>query len=185
MSTGRLTALLVVVALLTFGFGYAMVPLYNKFCEITGIGGRTGGQAVEAEVSELGVDESRWVTVHFDANIDSGLPWDVEPAETFMKVRPGELNETTYIMHNRASRLNVGQAVPSVAPGRASLYFNKTECFCFEAQPLSGGETKEMPVRFVIDPRLPRKIDMVTLSYIMYRNEQAAETFAVANGVER
>lgn len=178
MSTGRLVALLILTAMLTFGFGYAMVPLYNKFCEITGIGGRTGDQVVEADVTDLGVDESRWVTVHFDANIDGGLPWDVQPTETFMQVHPGKLYEATYIMHNRASRLNVAQAVPSVAPGQASLYFNKTECFCFEEQPLSGGETKEMPVRFVIDPRLPRNIDTVTLSYIMYQNVEATKTLA-------
>lgn len=178
MSTGRLIALLATVAVLMFGFGYAMVPLYEKFCEITGIGGRTGGPVVEADVTALGVDESRWVTVNFDVNVNSGLPWDVRPAETFMQVRPGKLYETTYVMHNRAGRLNVGQAVPSVAPGQASLYFNKTECFCFEEQPLSGGETREMPVRFVVDPRLPRNIDMVTLSYIMYYNEEATRKLA-------
>ena len=181
MSTPRLVALLVLVALLTFGFGFAMVPLYEKFCEVTGIGGRTGDQLSETEVRDLGVDESRWVTVHFDANIDSGLPWDVRPAQTFMQVRPGKLYETSYTMHNRASSLNVGQAVPSVAPGRASLYFHKTECFCFEEQPLSGGETRDMPVRFVVDPRLPRGVDMVTLSYIMYKNEQASRAIAAVD----
>lgn len=178
MSTGRLIGILVTVAVLMFGFGYAMVPLYEKFCEITGIGGRTGGMVAEADVADLGVDESRWVTVNFDVNVNRALPWDVRPTETFMRVRPGKLYETTYLMHNRAGRLNVGQAVPSVAPGSAALYFNKTECFCFEEQPMAAGETREMPVRFVVDPRLPENIDIVTLSYMMYHNEDATDRLA-------
>lgn len=178
MKTHRLILTLAGIAVAMFGFGYAMVPLYDKFCEITGIGGRTGDQVVEADVADLGVDESRWVTVHFDIQINGALPWDMRPQENFMKVRPGKLYETNYTARNRADNLIVGQAVPSVAPGQASLYFNKTECFCFEQQPLAAHEVKEMPVRFVVDPRLPENIDMLTLTYIMYHNEDATQKLA-------
>lgn len=164
----------VAVAVLMFGFGYLLIPLYDKFCEITGLGGRTGEQVAESALT-LGVDESRNVTVHFDANVNSGLAWRFEPQEVMKEVHPGRLYETTYLATNESDRTVVAQAVPSVAPGKASLYFNKTECFCFTEQVLGPGESREMPVRFIIDPKLPRGVDLVTLSYIIYRNDQATE----------
>lgn len=168
------------LAVVMFGFGYAMVPLYDKFCEITGLGGRTGEQVVESELVE-GVDESRNVTVHFDANVNSGLPWRFEPQEVMKEVHPGRLYETTYLATNESDRTVVAQAVPSVAPGKASLYFNKTECFCFTEQVLAPGESREMPVRFIIDPQLPARVNLVTLSYIVYENEAATELAARPN----
>ncbi len=163
---------LVVIAVLMFGFGYALVPLYDKFCEITGLGGRTGDQVAELSENQA-VDPNRSVKVHFDSNINSQLPWDFEPAETFMEVKPGQMYETHYVARNRSSVPVVAQAVPSVAPGQAALYFNKTECFCFEEQLLMPGEAKEMPVRFFVDSKLPDKVDLITLSYIIYRNDEA------------
>lgn len=172
---------LAVVAVAMFGFGYAMVPLYDKFCEITGLGTRTAGEFSSSEAPSGAVDPDRTVLVHFDANVNSGLPWDFVPTEKIMEVHPGELNETLYMARNRADAPVVAQAVPSVAPGQASLYFNKTECFCFTEQMLGPGESREMPVRFVVDPKLPKGIDMVTLSYIIYKDDQATAVLAAAD----
>ncbi len=175
-----LVAKLTLVALLMFSFGFwVMPPLYYKFCEVVGIGTSDfeGRQVAEGEWE---IDESRSIRVHFDASVNSQLPWKVQPAERFMDVTPGKLYETTYLAFNRSGSTVIGQAVPSVAPGNASLYFNKVECFCFEQQPLSGNETKEMPVRFMVDPRMPDNVDLVTLSYILYKNDKAT---AAANTV--
>lgn len=168
------------MAVAMFGFGYLLVPLYDKFCEITGIGGRTG-EAVVAETLSSEVDESRLVMVHFDANVNSALPWRFEPTERMMEVHPGRLYETTYVAHNRSDQTLVAQAVPSVAPGIASLYFNKTECFCFTEQVLAPGESRDMPVRFIVDANLPARTDLITLSYIIYPNDQASAALAAAN----
>ncbi len=155
---------LVVVAM--FGFGYALVPLYDIFCEVTGLGGRTG--VVQANTLPDRVDESRLVTVSFDATVNSALPWELEPAEREMKVHPGRLYQTHYIATNRSGRPRVGQAVPSVAPTVASKYFDKTECFCFTSQHLEAGEVREMPVHFVVSKRLPERVEALTLSYIFF-----------------
>lgn len=171
---------LVLMAVAMFGFGYLLVPLYDKFCEITGIGGRTG-DAVVAETLSDEVDYSRLVTVHFDANVNSALPWRFEPTERMMQVHPGKLYETTYVAFNRSDQPVVAQAVPSVAPGQAALYFNKTECFCFTEQLLGPGESRDMPVRFVVDPNLPGRTDLVTLSYIIYKNDEATAVLAAAD----
>jgi cytochrome c oxidase assembly protein subunit 11 len=173
---GKLTGL----AVLMFGFGYLLVPLYDKFCEVTGLGGRTGDAVVEQTLSGE-IDYSRTVLVHFDANVNSALPWEFRPSEIMMEVHPGKLYETTYFARNRSDRPVVAQAVPSVAPGQASLYFNKTECFCFTEQLLRAGESQDMPVRFIVDPNLPERVDMVTLSYIIYQNEEATAVLAAAD----
>ncbi len=168
------------LAMAMFGFGYLLVPLYEKFCEITGIGGRTGGAMVEAELSSE-IDHDRTVRVQFVSTVNSALPWRFEPTERFMDVHPGKLYETKYIAYNRADHAVVAQAVPSVSPGRAALFFNKTECFCFTEQLLSPGESRDMPVRFVVDPNLPDRVDLVTLSYIIYKNDEATAVLAAVN----
>lgn len=169
----KLTAKLVIVSLVMFSFGFwIMPPLYYKFCEVVGIG-TTDFEGRQVAEGEWEVDESRTVKVHFDASVNSQLPWQVQPQERFMEVVPGRLYETTYLAFNQSPSTVVGQAVPSVAPGNASLYFSKVECFCFEQQPLAGNETKEMPVRFMVDPRLPENVDLITLSYILYKNDEA------------
>lgn len=178
--TLKTTGALALMAVGMFGFGYLLVPLYDKFCEITGIGGRTGDAVVEETLSDQ-VDYSRLVTVHFDANVNSALPWRFEPTERMMEVHPGKLYETTYIAFNRSDHPVVAQAVPSVSPGQAALYFNKTECFCFTEQLLGPGESRDMPVRFVVDPNLPRRTDLVTLSYIIYKNDEATAVLAAAD----
>lgn len=171
------------VTLVMFGFGFALVPLYNVFCEITGLNGKTDQIAAE-EAETLIVDESRLITVQFDGNVNTGLPWQFEPGEFSMQVHPGAVTETEFWAENLSSRPVVGQAVPSVAPNEASKYFAKTVCFCFTEQLLEGGERKQMPVQFVIASDLPEDITVVTLSYRFYMNEQATAALADVEGVK-
>ncbi len=159
---------------LMFGFGFALWPLYNVFCNITGINGKTG-QVSEQEVRKMGLDPNRTVTVHFDGTVNSRLPWQFWPAQGSMEVHPGKVYEASYLARNQGEMSVVGNAVPSVAPSQASLYFNKTECFCFTAQRLEPGESKEMPLRFIIDPALPDGIREVTLSYTFFKNEEQTQ----------
>ena len=155
-----------------FGFGFAMVPLYNLLCQVTGI------QSVEqratlgeqAAVSVPGeVDENRWVTVKFDATVHPDLPWEIVPLKRKLRVRPGELHLVQFIAENRSGREITGQAIPSVAPWQANGFFSKMECFCFSQQTLAGNERKEMPLRFSISPDLPSEIGSLTLSYSVMR----------------
>ena len=157
-------------AVLMFGFGFAMVPLYDVFCDITGINGKTGRIEQEAALSQE-VDEARLVTVEFLATVNSELPWEFKPMIRKIKVHPGEVTEVNYFARNKTDRVVAGQAIPSLAPGLAAKYFNKTECFCFTRQTLQPGESKEMPLRFVIDPQLPEEIRTVSLSYTFFPAE--------------
>lgn len=158
---------LTVLAVAMFGFGYLMVPLYDVFCEITGINGKTG-EISTTDIDSSAVDKSRLVTVEFDTNVNSNLPWSFSAVAHSIKVHPGELSEAIFVAENRSSQLVIGQAIPSVAPPQASLYFNKAECFCFNEQPLQPGERQEMAVRFVVDSELPEKIKTLTLSYTFF-----------------
>ncbi|GAB4198007.1 MAG: cytochrome c oxidase assembly protein [Wenzhouxiangellaceae bacterium] len=169
----RLLRWLVLGAVGMFGFGFALWPLYNVFCDLTGIGGRTGTVSVAEAAAQGNAAASRWVTVTFDANVDPKLPWRFEPLEKSLRVQTGVLTETHYVAANQTELPVVGQAVPSVAPGQASLYFNKTECFCFTQQTLDAGQSRDMPVRFIIDPELPQHIETLTLSYTFYRQDDA------------
>lgn len=163
----RLALRLAAAACAMFGFGYALVPLYEVVCEYTGLGGRTG--AIDAgTVAADGVDRSREVVVEFDTNVNSGLPWRFAAGQRRVTVHPGEITEVLFVAENRANRQVTGQAVPSVAPAKASPYFNKTECFCFTQQTLAPGERREMPVRFVVGPDLPEGVGTVTLSYTFF-----------------
>jgi len=148
-----------------FGFGFALVPLYNVFCDITGLNGKTG---LSATTRTYEVDKSRTITVEFMATVN-GVPWKFEPLQEKMTVHPGELNTVSYTATNLSSTDIVGQAIPSVSPGPAASFFSKTECFCFTNQLLKAGETREMPVRFVIDPLIPKDISIVTLSYTFFK----------------
>ncbi len=163
----RTASKLAVFSLAMFGFGYALVPLYDVFCEITGLNGKTG--EITAEFADsLVVDYGRQVVVQFDTNVNSALPWQFKSVEKAMRVHPGEVAEATFVAVNRSDRKVVGRAVPSVAPPQASLYFNKTECFCFVEQALEPHEQKEMVVRFVVETDLPEKVSTVTLSYTFF-----------------
>ena len=121
------------------------------------------------------------VRVEFDGGVNSKLPWAFHPEKLMMDVVPGELNEALYLARNDSGHALVGSAVPSVAPARASGYFNKTECFCFTAQTLQAGEQREMPVRFIVDPNLPADVKTITLSYIFYKNDALTAQLAPAS----
>ncbi len=183
-SNRSLVARLVLVTMGMFGFGFALVPLYDVFCDLTGINGKTG-RIEQAEASATQVDESRWVTVEFVANVTSALPWDCGPLQRRVRIHPGEVAEVAFYAHNRAPRDAIGQAVPSVAPSIAGKYFNKTECFCFSQQKLKPGESMEMPVKFIVDPRLPEEITTITLAYTFFESKQAEPSADVARAETR
>ena len=162
-----------IAAVLMFGFGFALVPLYDVFCEITGLNGKTGRIELEEALSQA-VDEDRLVTVEFLGTVHSDLPWEFRPMVRRIKVHPGEVNEVNYYAMNKTDKLVTGQAIPSLAPGLAAKYFSKTECFCFTRQSLGPGEGKEMPLRFVVDPALPENVRTVSLSYTFFQAEAVA-----------
>jgi cytochrome c oxidase assembly protein subunit 11 len=167
MNTDRTTGKLAIFALAMFGFGYALVPLYDVICDVTGLNGKTG-EITAASVSELVVDYDRTITVEFDTNVNSDLPWKFKAVDKKLVVHPGEVTEAVFIAVNTSAAEVTGQAVPSVAPAQASLYFNKTECFCFSRQTLAAHEQKEMVVRFVVETDIPKKISTLTLSYTFF-----------------
>lgn len=169
----RHAGLLAVAALGMFGFAWALVPLYEIFCEITGLNGRTSGQTapsafVAAPASPAADTIQREVTVQFLASVGRGLPWEFRPTEGRLRVRLGEVAETRYLARNFASRMVTGQAAPSVTPAYASRYLHKVECFCFTQQHLEAGEQIEMPVYFYVAEDLPPDVETLTLSYTMY-----------------
>lgn len=149
-----------------FGFGFALVPIYDVFCDITGLNGKTKGQQTFSEVMK--VDESREIKIEFIASLNEQMPWEFEPVTKFIKVNPGRPTRIDYVARNKTDKDIIGQAVPSVAPGVGAPYFQKTECFCFTEQLLKAGEEKQMPVVFVIDPDLPEDIKVLTLSYTFF-----------------
>ena len=158
---------LVIVTAVMFGFGYALVPLYKKICEITGVNDLTqidAGAAAFAKSTQ--VDLSRTVTVEFDSNARG--PWRFKPVKSSMQVHPGELATITYEVANQQDRAMQAQAIPSYIPMAATPYFRKLECFCFKQQTLAPHEAKQFPVVFVIDPKLPKNVDTITLSYTFF-----------------
>lgn len=155
------------VPVLMFGFGFLLVPLYDVFCDITGLNGKTG-RIEAAEIDASLVDRSRTIEVQFLATTNAGLPWDFEPVVTTMEVHPGQVYEAYYRVRNGSDRTTHGQAVPSVSPGQAAEHFNKTECFCFVQQELAANETRDMPIRFVVGTDISEKINEITLSYTFF-----------------
>ena len=158
---------LVVVTALMFGFGYALVPLYRKICEITGVNDLTQtdtGAAAFAKSTQ--VDTARTITVEFDSNARG--PWRFKPVTNAMKVHPGELTTVVYEVANQQNRAMQAQAIPSYVPAVAMQYFRKVECFCFKQQALAPNEAKQFPVVFVIDPKIPKSVDTITLSYTFF-----------------
>ena len=156
-----------VIPILMFGFGFALVPLYDVFCEITGINGKTG--RVEAStISSVQVDTSRTIEIRFLANTNAGLPWSFEPVLKKMEVHPGKLYQAMYRVRSTSQQPTTGQAIPSVSPGLAAEHFNKTECFCFTQQELAGLEEREMPLQFIIDNAISENIEQITLSYTFF-----------------
>jgi len=160
---------LVLLAVAMFGFGFALVPIYDVFCEVTGFGGRTAATAasvVEAPVA------GRHVRLEFIASIDRAAPFEFRPTQSSMEIVPGRLYDTTYFAKNLLREAVVSQAVPSVAPGQAAEYLKKVECFCFTEQAFASGEARELGVTFMVDSALPAHIDTLTLSYTLYAVEK-------------
>ena len=156
------------IALGAFVFTFSMVPLYRIACEkVFGVRLEKGPVAAS---TAAGGNDSRWVTVQFDGGVNSRLPWAFRPEQETLRVHPGQQYEAKFFARNTSDHAIVGNAVPSIAPARASGYFSKTECFCFTAQTLDAGESRDMPVRFIVDPDLPRDVNTITLSYTFYKN---------------
>ncbi len=163
----RLMLRLVVVAGVMFGFGFTILPLlYDAVCELTGLGGKPA-VAREAQL-DTRVDTDRLVTVQFLGTVNSSLPWEVRPTVTQMRIHPGRVYDATYFARNLSSNGTVGTATPNITPGKAALYFTKTECFCFTQQHFAGGEGREMPLRFVVSTDLPADVRTITLSYTFF-----------------
>lgn len=155
---------LIVVALLMFGFGFALVPFYEKICQVTGL--RSLFQPDTPTNTQ--VDTSRQLNIEFDANVRSELPWRFGPDQRRLTANPGQMIQVVYDVENTAGRDIVGQAIPSYSPARAANYVAKLECFCFNQQRFKAGEKRRMPVLLVIDPALPADIHTITLSYTFF-----------------
>lgn len=168
MKHGRLLLQLGGIVVGMFAFGFAMVPLYEVICDITGLNGRSSTVLQKAEVTPAVVDENRVITVEFTTTVNGGADWTFSSEQRQVKVRPGELTLVHFNARNLQSRGVIGQAVPSVSPSAGAKYLRKTECFCFEQQMFEAEEEKRMPVRFVIDPALPDHIDRLTLAYTFF-----------------
>ncbi len=166
-ANSRLTRKLLLVTVAMFGFGFALVPLYSVLCSVTGLNGKT--ERIDAQAaSKLIVDENRWVNVEFTAGVNNGMPWEFKPMQARVRVHPGAINSITYYARNPTSEAITGQAIPSLTPGQAASHFKKLVCFCFDRQTLQAGEAKVMPVRFIVDDKLPADIQTVTLSYTFF-----------------
>jgi cytochrome c oxidase assembly protein subunit 11 len=158
---------LVGVAGMMFAFVFVvMVPLYDVLCDALGINGKTSRDAYTSVAAA--VDESRSIKIQFIATNNEGMPWEFRPTTTIMKVHPGAVNDTVFFASNPLTHPMVAQAIPSVSPSRAAPYFHKTECFCFNQQPLAGLASAEMPLQFIIDQDLPKDIGTITLSYTIF-----------------
>ena len=170
----RMLGKLVVVVGVMFGFGYALVPMYRAICDALGINvltlsdqriasGSWGKHTVPANTQ---VDTTRTITVEFDAN-ERG-PWDFKPAARSLQVHPGEMTTVMYEFRNKQNRTMAAQAIPSYAPMQAAAHFSKVECFCFNEWTLAPGESRQWPVTFVINPKLPKDVATITLSYTFF-----------------
>lgn len=175
----RLIVRLLLLVAGAFIFAFAMVPLYNVLCQVTGFNGKTAGPATirdsfgvgglkTATAPEPAVDLTRTVRVEFTGTVMPGLPWDMRPLTLSLDIHPGELQQVSYLVRNTSNQTITGQAVPSVTPGQAAQHFEKIECFCFSQQTLGPGEAREMPLAFIVKPAVDRSISHITLSYAFF-----------------
>lgn len=146
-------------------FAFALVPLYNVICSVTGLNGKTN--TIPAKVSQR-VDITREVTVELTSSVMPGLGWNFYPETPRIKVHPGQIETVNFVAKNVTNEVVAGQAIPSISPGQATPYFKKIECFCFQRQELNPGELKKMPLRFYVSPEVPKDIHVITLSYAFY-----------------
>lgn len=162
---------LLVVAVAMFGFGFALVPFYRAICDALGLNSVVKVDAV----ANTQVDTGRLLTIEFDTNLRSNLPWTFSAAQKSVRVHPGALTQVTFEVRNNSDRAVTGQAIPSFGPQLAGRYFKKLDCFCFKQQTLAAGEVRRMPVVFVIEAGLPRDVNTVTLSYTFFEVEGKAK----------
>lgn len=165
-TTKKLVSKLLLIVIGMFGFGFALVPLYDVFCDITGLNGKTATEA--AQVHKGDIDLTREIKVQFISQTAKGMPWQFRPEVAEITVRPGETKIVKFYVKNDTALKMVGQSVPSVAPGRAANHFQKIECFCFEQQTLEAQEETWMPLQFYIDADIPKDVTTLTLSYTLY-----------------
>ncbi|WP_076589639.1 cytochrome c oxidase assembly protein [Vibrio ostreicida] len=180
-SNNQLTLKLLAAVVAMFGFGFALVPIYDVMCETLGINGKTN---TESAIQPQGMipDTSRVIRVEFMAHLNQGMPWLFEPKQRYLEVHPGEVIQTAYLATNQSKIATIGQAVPSVSPGQGASYFNKIECFCFNHQPLESLASAEMPLIFYIEPDIPDSIHTLTLSYTLYDiTQKTADSVEVAS----
>jgi len=147
-------------------FAFALVPLYNVLCTVSGLNGKTNTTA--AESANTKIDNTRWVDVQFTTNVMPGLGWNFYPKQTSVRLHPGQIETVIFVAKNITNEVVVGQAVPSVTPGIAASNLKKIECFCFVRQSLKPSEEKEMPLRFFVSPELPKDVSEMTLSYAFF-----------------
>jgi cytochrome c oxidase assembly protein subunit 11 len=180
---GKTVARLSLIVVGMFAFGWALIPLYDLLCEITGLGGRTGDQYVY-DPAVIEKDTSRLVQVNFITNTNGGMPWEFWAEKGGVRVHPGEVKEVKFYVRNNTDRRMIGQAIPSVVPIKATAYFHKTECFCFNHQVLEPGETMEMPMRFIVGPELPGNVPTISLSYALFDVTEFAADDRAAESTE-
>lgn len=179
-SIKRSTFKLFIVALLMFGFGFALAPLYTLFCAATGLNGKTVN--AQNEIIDVKVDKSRDISVRFSTSVHTDLPWQFDANEKKMTVHPGEMAGATFHVVNNAKKTITGQAIPSLAPTYAAAYFHKTECFCFSQQTLTAGEVVDMPLKFYISPDIPKEVKSVVLTYEFFNtNRKQVSTSTTAS----
>lgn len=181
----RLVIKLLAVVALAFSFGFALVPLYDVFCVVTGLNGKTAvsrsgvlglggiGSTNSPTSPPSRIDMSRIVTVEFTGTVMPGLPWEMVPLTPSLDLHPGELHQAMFRVHNRSDKPIVGQAIPSVSPGLAAQHFAKLDCFCFAQQTLAPGETREMPLTFIVQPEIDKDIRTITLAYAFFKVDEA------------
>ncbi|MFT5482202.1 MAG: cytochrome c oxidase assembly protein subunit 11 [Halieaceae bacterium] len=173
-AVGRTVLSLSIIAVAMFAFVFVvMVPLYNVLCDALGLNGKTSGERYSSVLAQ--VVEDRVVTVQFIASNNDGMSWAFRPTETALAVNPGAINSTVFYAKNSQAQDMIAQAIPSISPSRAAEYFHKTECFCFNQQPLEGGAETDMPLQFIVDQDLPKDIKTITLSYTLFDVTPAVE----------
>ncbi len=171
--------LLIVVGMAAFA--WALIPLYDLFCEITGLNGKTGGPYTY-DAASITPDTSRLVKVNFITNTNQGMTWQFWPEKGAVRVHPGELRVVNFYVKNTTDKVMVGQAIPSLVPVSATAYFHKTECFCFNQQVLQPGEEMEMPMRFIVGRELPKNVQSINLSYALFDVTDSMADIAASGG---
>lgn len=164
----KLVTILTVIVLAMFGFGFALVPIYNSLCQTLGINGKTNSQAAAYDTLSTSVDKDRTVTVEFVATKNGSVPWEFYPKTRKLTVHPGSIAQLAFYAENKTSHRMTVQAIPSVTPGIAAKYLKKTECFCFTQQTLNGHEAMDMPLLFHLDTNLPANVKTITLAYTLF-----------------